>query len=98
MACVLQKCSSMLQTSSPRTDVIERTLRASQLFSGVQSGLGDFARAAIRKQFRHGDYLWHRGDPAIAITVITSGLVKICQPNRAGESAIVALFGPRESI
>lgn len=60
--------------------------------------MSNFARVAIRRQFHHGDYLWHHGDPALAITVITSGLVKICQPNREGESAIVALFGPRESI
>jgi CRP-like cAMP-binding protein len=87
-----------MQTSSSRTDAIERTLRASHLFSEVQGGVGDFARAAVRKRFHHGEYLWHRGDSAVAITLITSGLVKICQPNRAGESAIVALFGPRESI
>jgi CRP-like cAMP-binding protein len=78
-------------------DAIERTLRASNLFSGVAQ-CDDFARVAIRRQFHHGDYLWHHGDAALALTIITSGLVKICQPNQTGESAIVALFGPRESI
>ena len=87
-----------MQTSSARTDAIERTLRASHLFSGLDGPVDDFARVAIRKTFHHGDYLWHHGDVAVALTIITSGLVKICQPNRSGESAIVALFGPRESI
>jgi len=87
-----------MQTTSARTDAIERTLRASHLFSGVDEAVSELARFAIRKQFHHGDYLWHHGDPAAALTIITSGLVKICQPNQAGESAIVALFGPRESI
>jgi CRP-like cAMP-binding protein len=87
-----------MQTSSARTDAIERTLRASNLFSGVEQGVSDFARVAIRKQFHHGEYIWHHGDAALALTIITNGLVKICQPNQAGESAIVALFGPRESI
>lgn len=85
-------------TSSARVAAIERTLRASHLFAGVDGCVSDFARVAIRRQYHQGDFLWHHGDPAMAITVITSGLVKICQPNQEGESAIVALFGPRESI
>ncbi len=89
---------AMELTPSARVASIERTLRASHLFGGVDTVIGDFARIAIRRQYHQGDYLWHHGDPALAITIITSGLVKICQPNQEGESAIVALFGPRESI
>ena len=86
-----------METSSARVAAIERTLRASQLFGGVER-VDDFARVAVRRQYHQGDYIWHHGDEAVALTVITAGLVKICQPNREGESAIVALFGPRESI
>lgn len=82
--------------TTQRADAIERTLRASCLFQGVE--VGPFVHAAVRRQFRAGDSIWRQGDPAIALTVIASGLVKICQPNEDGESAIVALFGPRESI
>lgn len=87
-----------MPTSIARTDAIERALRVSRLFHGVDGCVTDFARVAVRKQFQHGDYLWHHGDPAVALTIITSGLVKICQPNQTGDTAIVALFGPRESI
>jgi len=87
-----------MPTSTTRMDAIERALRVSHLFQGVDGCVTDFARVAIRKQFHHGDFLWHHGDAATALTIITSGLVKICQPNQNGETAIVALFGPRESI
>lgn len=87
-----------METSSGRVAALERTLRASHLFAGIDGHMSDFARVAVRRQFHQGDYIWRQGDDAAAITVIASGLVKICQPNRDGESAIVALFGPRESI
>lgn len=72
-----------METSSGRIASLERTLRASHLFAGVDEHMSDFARIAIRRQFHQ---------------VIASGLVTICQPNRDGESAIVALYGRRESI
>ncbi len=86
-------------TSSERTTSIERTLRASHLFNGLEEDcVSSFARMAVRRRFQQGDFIWHHGDPAVALTLISSGLVKICQPNRAGDSSIMALFGPRESI
>ena len=85
-----------MMTSTARVAAIERTLRASHLFGGVD--VDPYARMAVRRQYHQGDYIWHAGDPAVALTVIASGLVKICQPSQEGESAIVALFGPRESI
>lgn len=85
----------MLTTSAP----VLPTLRASKLFGGLdESLLADFSRAAHRARFARGDFLWRAGDPAMAITVITSGLVKVCQPLRQGQSTIVGLFGPRESL
>lgn len=85
----------MLTTATP----VLPTLRASKLFGGLDERLlAEFARAAHRARFARGDFLWRAGDPAMAITVITSGLVKICQPLRQGQSTIVGLFGPRESL
>jgi len=83
---------------SDQTAAIERALRASHLFAGLDGCVTTFAQAAIRRRFEHGEYIWHHGDPALALTIIVTGLVKICQPTREGESAIVAIFGPRESI
>ena len=88
--------ASMMPTP-PRVAAIERTLRASHLFGGVER-CGDFARVAVRRQYHQGDYIWRHGETATSVTVIASGLVKLCQPNQEGGSAIVALFGPRESI
>lgn len=74
-------------------------LRASRLFGGLEETLlADFSRATHRARFARGDYLWHAGEAPTALTVITSGLVKVCQPVREGQSTIVGLFGPRESL
>lgn len=75
------------------------TLRASRLFGGLDEALlTDFSRATHRARFARGDYLWHAGEPPTTLTVIASGLVKVCQPVRDGQSTIVGLFGPRESL
>lgn len=74
-------------------------LRASRLFGSLEeSVLNEFSRVSHRARFERGAYLWHAGDPATAVTIITSGLVKVCQPLRQGQSTIVGLFGPRESL
>ncbi len=74
-------------------------LRASRLFGGLDEDLlGGFARAAHRARYKRGDYLWRAGDPAVGITLIVSGLVKVCQPIRPGQTTIVGIFGPRESL
>lgn len=75
------------------------TLRASRLFGGLDEALlSEFSRATHRARFARGEYLWHAGEPPTAMTVIASGLVKVCQPVRDGQSTIVGLFGPRESL
>lgn len=74
-------------------------LRVSRLFGGLdEQQLLEFARAAHCAQYVSGDYLWHAGQPALAATIIVSGLVKICRPQRHGASTILGLFGPRESV
>ncbi len=83
----------------PSSNPVLPALRASKLFGGLdETLLADFSRATHRARFARGDFLWHAGDAATAITVITSGLVKICQPLRQGATTIVGLFGPRESL
>lgn len=75
------------------------SLRASRIFGKLdESQLLVFARSANRDKLKRGDVLWRAGDAPSSITIITSGLVKICKPLRPGMSTIVGLFGPRESI
>jgi CRP-like cAMP-binding protein len=82
----------------PLPDVLG-SLRASRLFGKLdESQLVTFARSTNREQLQRGDVLWRAGDSPSAITIITSGLVKICKPLRPGMSTIVGLFGPRESV
>ena len=88
----------MTSPTDERLTGIERTLRASRLFEGVEAAATTFAPCAIRRRFRRGEFIWHEGDPATSFTVIATGLVKICQSHPDGDSAIVALFGPRENI
>jgi len=88
----------MTGATDVRLTGIERTLRASRLFEGVEAAAATFAPCAIRRRFRRGEFIWHEGDPATSFTVIASGLIKICQSHPDGDNAIVALFGPRENI
>jgi CRP-like cAMP-binding protein len=82
----------------PQT-AMERALRGSRLLVGLDDAiLGHLARSAVRRSYARGDFLWRAGEQATNFTIIVSGLVKICRPRREGPSAIVGLFGPRESV
>ena len=80
---------------APREHV-ERSLRASRLFLGVEDDACTAlaAHAAVRR-YKRGDYVWHEGEEATWMAVIGSGLVKIV---RRGSGAIVALLGPHETF
>lgn len=52
--------------------------------------------AGIR-ELRRGDFLWHEGDPADALTVILRGRVKIVRHAEAGD-VIFEIFGEGESV
>lgn len=81
------------------TDGKQRLLRVSRLFAGVEDELlTEFARRTWSRTLRAGERLWRAGDPAIHFTLIQSGLVKIVRHLPDGAEAIVALFGPRESL
>lgn len=56
------------------------------------------AEAASVKSHRADDLIWRAGDPARSLTVILRGLVEIRRATPGGEEALLALFGPRETI
>ena len=75
---------------------VERSLRASQLFLGVESDTCvSLADHAVARRYKRGEYVWHEGEDATWMAVIASGLVKIVQ---RGSGAIVALLGPHETF
>jgi len=75
---------------------IERSLRASNLFLGVETDTcSALAGHAVARRFKRGEYVWHEGDDANWMAVIGSGLVKII---RRSTGTIMALLGPHETL
>jgi len=75
---------------------VERSLRASHLFLGVEDETCTvLATHAAVRHYKRGDYVWHEGEEATWMAVIASGLVKII---RRGSGTIVALLGPHETF
>lgn len=75
---------------------VERTLRASQLFAGVDaSTVATLAAQTTCRRLVRGEALWRAGEPITTVSVIVSGLVKIVRPD---EDAIVSIFGAHEAI
>jgi CRP-like cAMP-binding protein len=82
---------------------IESGLRASRLFGSLDAALiAELARITVSRTFARGAALWRAGEPAGFFTVITRGLVEIVRQAADGLAAdggaIIAIFGPRESI
>lgn len=76
-----------------------RLFRSARVFSGLDDGqLEALAKGAMRRPLKRGEHVWRAGDAAVAFTVIASGIVKIVRANGDGTQAIVALFGPHETI
>jgi len=55
------------------------------------------AALATVRDYERGDFLWHAGDPADALTVIVRGRVKIVRHAEAGD-VILELFGEGEPV
>jgi CRP-like cAMP-binding protein len=78
---------------------VERALRGSRLFAGLApDALAPLAHAAARKRFARGEVICRAGEAARSVAIITSGLVKVCQAAPAGETVILGIFGPRETV
>ena len=87
------------RAASPSTQANVRALKASHLFAPVDEPIvASLAQTAVRKRLERGDALWRAGELATHFAVIASGLMKISRRSADGSDAIVAIFGPRESI
>ncbi|HEY5957014.1 MAG TPA: Crp/Fnr family transcriptional regulator [Polyangiaceae bacterium] len=68
-------------------------------FAGLcRATLDRLAATAKARELARGDYLWHAGDPAVALTIIRAGLVKVVKPGPNGRRTIVGLFGAPETV
>lgn len=82
----------------------ERVLRASNLFSGASpEDIAAVAHVAHRKSWSRGEHIFRAGVRATFLGVVAHGIVKLVRPghfdDRAdGAAAIVALWGPRQTI
>lgn len=78
---------------------IVRRLKSSSLFSGLSDEeLSTVAAETMPRTYEEGAYLWHAGDEASHFTIIQTGLVEVRRPTPNGESTMMGLFGPRESV
>lgn len=76
-----------------------RVLLASRAFSALdEESILPLARVAFRSHHERRDYIWNAGTSATYFTLIAKGLVRISRTSGDGTEAILALFGPRETI
>ncbi len=76
-----------------------RGLRGARLFRGAPDALlAQFARQAVQARYAEGERLWRAGEIAHYFTIVQRGLVQIQRRAASGEPALLAVFGPTESI
>ncbi|MCC7413970.1 MAG: Crp/Fnr family transcriptional regulator [Gammaproteobacteria bacterium] len=81
------------------TSALARRLAATGLFPGVDGPcLAQLAARAVLRRARGGEYLWRTGDRARNLMAVEQGLVAVARPGEDGETNLVALFGPGDSL
>lgn len=75
------------------------SIRAYSLFAAAAApSLARIEASLSRRTLRSGENVWWMGDPAVHVTIVERGLVKIARPGAHGTASIIGLFGPREPI
>jgi CRP-like cAMP-binding protein len=88
-----------VDASSILPRVAPQSLRGSYLFRGVHDSIvAELQESACCEHFREGEQVWTAGELARCFTVISRGLVLIQRDTPCGNSAVVGVFGPKESI
>ncbi len=78
---------------------VREFIERAQALSGADPQLLDrMAAAATTRSLARGEMLWHAGDPAKALTVIKSGLIKVVRPAARGRASICGIFGPPDTV
>lgn len=80
------------------SDRVIEVVRSLPVFRGLPpEDQRRMAAMAVLRDHARGDYLWHEGDAAEALTVIVKGRVKIVRHAEAGD-VILEIFGPGEPV
>jgi CRP/FNR family transcriptional regulator/CRP/FNR family cyclic AMP-dependent transcriptional regulator len=83
----------MKQTTTMSDDPIAM-LRQVTLFAELpEEELTRLAAMLRRRTFRRGEVIFHRGDPAGAMHILSSGRVKVSRPSEDGNETVLALLG-----
>lgn len=76
-----------------------RSISAPALFAAFPASLqAQLRSSAIRKSFRDGQFLYHRGDTADGLWLINNGQVKIGSYSELGDMQVIAIMGVGDSF
>lgn len=76
-----------------------RSVGAPTLFDSLPRAIQqEFRRGAIRRAFKDGQLIWHRGDVAEGFWIIEKGQVKLGHHAASGEMQALIVLGPGDSF
>lgn len=71
----------------------------SPLFAGIEETAREaILKAAERREFERGEFLFHQGEPVRALFVLESGSLKLAQVTAEGDEVIVHAVAPGDPI
>lgn len=74
-------------------------LQSADLFDGLPlSELKKAGEAARIRHFKVGEFLFHQGDPARYLHILTEGRIKLLQTTPDGQQVIIRYIGPGETF
>ena len=83
----------------PRLPAVIATLKATQLFSALDSSeIGAFAARTAIRRFDASELLFSEGEPCTGLYVVASGRVRIFKTSPSGREQVLAIEGPGSSI
>jgi len=81
-----------------KADQVLAVVREMPVFRGLSAAdQQKVAALATLRDYERGDFLWHAGDPADALTVLVRGRVKVVRHAEAGD-VILELFGEGDPV
>jgi CRP/FNR family transcriptional regulator len=84
--------------SETRSESVVQAVRSLPVFRGLaQEDQRKIAALSTLRDYERGDYLWHAGDAAEALTIIVRGRVKIVRHAEAGDM-ILEIFSEGEPV
>jgi CRP-like cAMP-binding protein/KaiC/GvpD/RAD55 family RecA-like ATPase len=90
-----QFVKSMLGQGEEGAEAVKSTLRGVPLFSSISvDDLSRLSRQFVRRRYRRGEIIFHRGDFGSTFHIINIGMVKLSIPSEEGGDVFLAHLGP----